>query len=146
MPIEELDGPERALYISTLTGGRTSANSSAIAAVRRLHLLVHGQAHPVLPTDLQVDLIFQIPGDQLSPDFVGVRTGRLARRERLLAIQVSVPIPFPDSPSDYFSVVLREAKSVLMAFVKRRKIDLKADEALTALDDARSRLQDLPTN
>ncbi len=33
-----------------------------------------------------------------------------------------------------------------MAFVKRRKIDLKADEALSALDDAMSRLQDLPTN
>jgi hypothetical protein len=38
-----------------------------------------------------LDLAFHIPGSVFAPKFAGIRTGRLSKKERMLAIQISVP-------------------------------------------------------
>jgi hypothetical protein len=43
---------------------------------------------------LSLQIVFQIPGELIQPDFTGVRTGRFSRRERRLVIQVAVPDDF----------------------------------------------------
>jgi hypothetical protein len=38
-----------------------------------------------------LDIVFHVPGSVFTPDFTGIRTGRLSKKERMLAIQIAVP-------------------------------------------------------
>jgi hypothetical protein len=48
-------------------------------------------------SQLNVNVVFHVPGSVLSPDYEGVRTGSFSKRDSLLMIQVALPL---DPPGD----------------------------------------------
>ena len=78
-----------ALAIGAIAGGpgTSRAWSDAVKALgRRVIDLREG-----LDSPLAVNVVFQIPGQFLEPDFEGVRTGQFSRKERRLLVQVALP-------------------------------------------------------
>lgn len=92
------------MYISQIYGGPElvgSAFDRALALVTRLR----GPADEP-GRDASLDMVFHVPGSQLSPDYDGVRTGRLSKRQRMLQVQIAVP---PE--------LLRRSEAEIVAFL-----------------------------
>jgi hypothetical protein len=77
------------LAISTVSGGTMGTRpwKEAIKAVASRVVAIRSD----YPTPLALNVVFQIPGEVLRPDFTGVRTGNFSRRQERLVVQVAVP-------------------------------------------------------
>lgn len=78
-----------ALAIGAVAGGpgTSRAWSDAVRELgRRVIDLRDGVESP-----LAVNVVYQIPGQFLEPEFEGVRTGRFSRKEARLLVQVALP-------------------------------------------------------
>jgi hypothetical protein len=75
------------------------------------------------PSPLNVNVIFQVPGNNITPDFEGVRTGHLSKKKRWLIFQAALPESPPggDIDADLLDR-LKEAIAEAEAWAKRRKI------------------------
>src|SRR5262249_11411991 len=62
-----------------------------------------------LSSPLAVNVVYQIPGRFLEPEFEGVRSGRFSRREALLLVQVALPSDVPSNASAEVRRFLRDA-------------------------------------
>ncbi len=80
---------EPALSLGVIIGG-TSASRTWEMAVKRLATHVADVRAGVI-SPLAVNVVYQIPGEHVSPDFTGVRTGRFSKKNRELLIQVALP-------------------------------------------------------
>lgn len=78
-----------ALAIGAVAGGPGSDEGWS-AAVKRLGRRVI-ELRGDIASPLAVNVVFQIPGQYLQPDFTGVRSGRFSRGEGRLLIQVALP-------------------------------------------------------
>ena len=76
-----------------------------------------------LDSELSLNVEFQVPGNLITPDFQGVRTGTFRKADRLLKIQVALPVNPPDDPYAYGVQVLREAVDVAEAWSVRRRVE-----------------------
>ena len=82
--------PTPALSIGVIIGGSTPENVRWCDAIRRLtRRIIEIRGDTTSP--LNVNVVFQVPGDISQPEFVGVRTGSYRRRDSLLMVQVAVP-------------------------------------------------------
>jgi hypothetical protein len=78
------------------------------------------RARQDVETPLSVNVVYQVPGRFLSPDFIGVRTGRFSKQEVLLLVQVALPpVPSDDAMSDAIAL-LSEAVGVAEHFGRAR--------------------------
>ncbi len=83
------------LSIGAVTGGTTDGGAAA-RAVKALGLAVRS-ARDDVESPLSVNVVYQIAGRHLTPDFSGVRTGRYSAGNRLLLVQAAfVPDPALD--------------------------------------------------
>lgn len=90
-------------------------------------------------TDININVEFQVPGNILTPDFEGVRTGVFRKKDSLLKIQVAVPAKASESPRKDLIGFLWQALDEAEMWAMRRK--LKFD--LTPLRQIVSRLESL---
>jgi hypothetical protein len=75
-----------------------------------------------------VNVIFQVPGHILKPDFEGVRTGYSSKKHRALIVQVALPEEPPTLDADELDaylkqimlVAVREAEAWLSSASERR--------------------------
>src|SRR4029450_545392 len=88
---------ELMLYIGEMCGGPDVRDSAIAKALERV-LLARGENYGDIGTSL--DFVFEIPGSVYRPNYVGIRTGRLSRKKRMLQIQVSVPSEVINAPMD----------------------------------------------
>ncbi len=79
-----------------------------------------------LESDFNINVEFQIPGHLLSPDFQGVRTGAFRKADRLLKIQVAVPVDPPDDLYAYGIQAMRDAVDAAEAWSVRRRVEFDA--------------------
>jgi hypothetical protein len=96
-----------ALEIGMIIGGTvgTRAWKDAIRAVRRRVTVVRSD----FSSPLSLQVVFQIPGEVVLPNFAGVRTGLFSRRLGRLVVQVAVPQE-PDGDRQAWVIAkLREA-------------------------------------
>jgi hypothetical protein len=90
---------------------------------------------------LNVNVVFQVPGEVVSVDFSGVRTGRYSPKDRLLLVQAAVPSD--ESTSDTRPVLLSLIQAAIEeaeAFAQRRAI---ADEPLEALRSLAAQVREM---
>ena len=87
--------PVHVLSIGSVVGGLTPANSAWRQGIRKLSQRV-AEARFGSTSPLNVNVVFQVPGNMLTPDFEGVRTGTFSEEERLLMIQVALPEEPPE--------------------------------------------------
>ena len=95
-----MDEPGEVLSIGSVVGGATSSNRRWRDAITDLTRAV-AEARNGVTSPLNVNVVFQVPGNIRQPDFHGTRTGRYSRAERLLLIQVALPEDVPPNPKGH---------------------------------------------
>lgn len=93
-----------ALAIGFVAGGPGSSREW-IEALKSLGRQVM-ESRIGVESPLAVNVVFQVPGQFLQPDFQGVRSGQFSRKERRLIVQVALP-PEPEGDA------VREARDWL---------------------------------
>jgi hypothetical protein len=88
-----------------------------MALSRRVQALRAG-----VPSPLAVNVVFQIPGKFLTPDFQGVRSGRFSRKERALLVQVALPTEPSSTPDVDLTDYLRTAVAVAEDFAQQEAL------------------------
>ncbi len=91
----KLDEPPEALSIGILLGGSSLATAAWDNALTALTRVIAGRRQG-LSSPLNVNVVFQVPGQFLKPEFEGVRMGTYWKRYKALVVQVAVPEELPD--------------------------------------------------
>lgn len=86
-----------ALSIGAVAGGTRASRAWEVAVKRLGKRVIEMRAGVVSPLNLNV--VFQIPGELSQPNFTGVRTGRFLASEPKLLVQVALP-PEPVADAD----------------------------------------------
>ena len=122
-----VDEPVFVLSIGSVVGGSTAANRVWRDALAELARGVASARHGVT-SPLNLNVVFQVPGDILRPDFEGVRTGRFSTRDRLLMIQAALPETVAPDPDRFVREALVAAVGEGERWARRRGIasDLKS--------------------
>jgi len=75
-----------------------------------------------IESPLNINVVFHVPGELLSLDWEGVRTGTYRRRDNHLMVQATVPPSPPKDPRPYLVERLREAIEEAERWATRRGI------------------------
>jgi hypothetical protein len=125
------------LYISQISGGPEVAGSRIDRMIARLIRLRGPIVEPEGHT-ASLDIEFHVPGSILDPEHTGVRTGRLSKKHKLLAVQVGVPREILDKEEHEMAAfllsALREAVRVATPIFQRANMPYAADEYLSLVD------------
>jgi hypothetical protein len=83
---------------------------------------------------LNINVVFHVPGSLLAPEFSGSRTGSFRKRDRLLMVQVALPIETPDDQSGYLISAVRDAIETVEVWNRRkdRRFDLSVIRSMLA--------------
>ncbi|MBG0564028.1 hypothetical protein [Actinoplanes aureus] len=79
------------LFVGSVIGGSSPDNRASRAAVSALAREVGRLPWEFVSEETGVDVAFHIPGPLLQPDYAGIRTGSVSRKQRLIAVQIAVP-------------------------------------------------------
>jgi hypothetical protein len=81
------------MYIGAIFGGPEAMSSEVGSAISKIKRLV-GEHDPLdsgSGVSASLDVVFHVPGSLVTPEYEGVRAGRLSKKERLLQVQIAVP-------------------------------------------------------
>lgn len=118
------------LSIGAVAGGASASRAweNAIKrAAQRVIRLREGRSSP-----LAVNVVYQIPGEVMTPDFEGVRTGQFSRKDRRLLVQVALPHePAHDADQEVVdrlseAIELAEEFARMEAMIEGNLVDLRA--------------------
>ena len=113
------------LFVGSVIGGSTRNNRAINAAATRLAQAVKGLVWESVVDETGVDVVFHVTGPLMTPEYVGIRTGRFSKAERLIQVQVAVPVTLEELSEDdalrSLSEYLLEATELAKAAVARRK-------------------------
>lgn len=108
------------LSVGIVDGGSTDGGACANAA-RALGLRVAAAREGVV-SPLNVNVVFQLAGRHVSPDFRGVRTGRYRKQQNHLLVQAAVfPEEVADAPAEV-ARLLGEAVAEAENWARRRRV------------------------
>lgn len=110
------------LSVGVIVGGFTSESRIWREALMRLSRDVSG-VRDQLDSELNINVEFHVPGHLIAPDFQGVRTGAFRKSDRLLKVQVAVPVDPPDDPYAYGVQAMRAAVDAAKAWSGRKQVD-----------------------
>jgi hypothetical protein len=71
-----------------------------------------------IATSLCVNVVFHVPGEFLSPDYEGLRTGIFSRKTGDLMIQVALGEEVPEDPLEAIGSYLHQAIDLAVKFAK----------------------------
>jgi hypothetical protein len=134
------------LYVGSVIGGKNPANTGIVTALDRLSQIVKGVGWHDEGDESGVDLVFHVSGPLLAAPYTGMRTGRYSKTERLVGVQIAVPVELENQPPEQVLPVLAdsavEAAELAAATLAKRKnalpVRLAVDVARRAREAARS--------
>jgi hypothetical protein len=128
-----MDEPIVALSIGSVEGGSSPSMPRWRDAITRLTIDVATAAQSV-ESPLNVNVLYQVPGNILRPDFEGVQTGHYSKKESSLIVQAALPGDAPDDIDGQLRRLLVAAVNEAEEWARRRNIapDLKALRELVA--------------
>jgi hypothetical protein len=131
-PLE--DEPVPSLSIGTIVGGWSPHTTTWRSALQRLSQSVQSKREGVV-SGLNVNVIFQVPGNNISPDFEGVRTGHFSRTKNWLIVQAALPETPPDDIEEDLLDRLRSAIREAEEWARRRGIADGLPELYSVVDN-----------
>lgn len=109
-------------------GGGPGTDRRWVAAVMALMRAVK-EARLLVESPLAVNVVFQIPGPNLTPEFEGLRTGLFSRKESELMVQVALPSEPRESADAEVRCLLRAAVLLAEEFAQQEAlVDGELDE------------------
>jgi hypothetical protein len=127
--------PIPALSIGSVEGGSSPSMPRWRDGLTRLTIEVANAAEHV-ESPLNVNVIYQVPGNILQPDFAGVRTGHYSKKDSSLIVQAALPDDAPEDVEGYLKRLLVAAIEEAEQWARGRRI---ADD-LSALRELARRL------
>ncbi|GLQ87715.1 hypothetical protein [Dyella flagellata] len=111
------------LSLGSIIGGSTLANKPWDDAITDLTNRIE-EARRGVEAPLNLNVVFQAPGNILKPEFAGVRTGRFSKSRALLMVQVAVPEEVPSDPIIYLKNAIHAAIDEAGRWATRRKVTI----------------------
>jgi hypothetical protein len=108
--------------VGVIVGGFTPKSRIWREALIRLSRDVAG-VRDQLNSNLNLNVEFHVPGNLIAPGFQGVRTGTFRKTDRLLKVQVAVPVHPPDTPYVNGVQAMRAAVDAAEAWAGRRQVE-----------------------
>ncbi|MFC3653316.1 hypothetical protein ACFONN_17275 [Dyella humi] len=124
-----------ALSLGWIVGGSTLANKPWDDAIRDLAIRID-EASQGVEAPLNLNVVFQVPGNMLKPEFVGVRTGSFSKARALLMVQVAVPEEVSSNPTIYLKSTIHAAIDEAARWAVKRKKPIDVSKLLYILDRA----------
>ena len=110
------------LSIGSIDGGATIGNRRLWSeAIRQLSTQIQ-EALGEVGIPLGINVVFQIPGKMIQPDFTGVRTGSYSKQRAGLMVQVALPETPPVDPYLYVRAQTLEAIDEAERWATRRGV------------------------
>jgi hypothetical protein len=116
----EMDESAQVLSIGSVVGGSTPTNRRWRDAIRDLTSRVV-EARSDVDSPLNVNVVFQVPGNIIKPDFDGTRTGRFSKKDSLLMVQVGLPEEVPEDVEAYLKDAIYAALDEAERWAERRR-------------------------
>jgi hypothetical protein len=117
------------LYIGGVYGGPELTGSTIHAALGKIKAVL-GEGR--VDDSGSLDIVFHVPGSLFSPEYGGVRTGSFSKKERILQVQIAVPLELcsQDQPAVVTFVLdsLREAIRVAGPRYAKAKVPFRQAE------------------
>lgn len=110
-----------ALSVGSIEGGSSPSTPRWRNAITKLTLDVATVTRDV-DSPLKVNVIFQVPGNILKPDFEGVRTGHYSKKEASLIVQAALPEDAPDDIEGHLKRLLVAAVDEAERWARRRGV------------------------
>jgi hypothetical protein len=110
-----------ALSIGAVVGGQSPSAAKWRASIRALTNAVAIAAQEI-QTPININVIYQVPGHIIKPDFEGVRTGVYSKSKRWLIVQVALPEKAPDDSDAYVRRTLAAAVDEAERWARKRGI------------------------
>jgi hypothetical protein len=135
-----IDHAAKTLSIGMIVGGRTLGNRAWVEAIQQLMTDVI-EAREGIDSDINVNVEFQVPGNLLTPEFDGVRTGAFRKADSLLKVQAALPADVPAQARPILLGFLRAALDAVdsWAIAKKRTVDTSALRGIVAAVEASDR-------
>jgi hypothetical protein len=127
--------PIYVLSLGWVVGGSTLANRAWRDAIRAVTDQVI-EARTGVESSLNVNVVFQVPGNIITPDFSGVRTGRFSKEDNLLMVQVALPEEVPPDAERYLIDAVHEALDEAERWANKRGIASDLPSLRAILDRA----------
>ena len=110
--------PAQVLSVGVIYGGpETQRWRDSIRDLSRLVVMLREGVQ----SQLNVNVVFHVPGSILKPEFDGVRTGSFRKRDSLLMVQVALPLDIHDDPASYLRDAMVSAVDEAEAWAVRRR-------------------------
>jgi hypothetical protein len=126
------------MYVSRINGGPELTGSTVDRVLARISSLVGDGEED---TFASLDIVFHVHGSVLSPEHVGVRTGRFSKKERMLMLQIAVPKHVVESDETeirrFVLASLEEAVLLAEPLFQQTKIAYGKEEFLSRIESAR---------
>jgi hypothetical protein len=116
-----IEEPVHPLSLGSVVGGSTRANRAWRDAVRAVTEQVI-DARTGVESPLNVNVVFQVPGNIITPDFSGVRTGGFSKPDKLLMVQVALPEEVPPDAERYLRDAAHDALDEAERWANKRGI------------------------
>jgi hypothetical protein len=123
------------LSLGVIVGGSTLANKPWDDAIDDLARRII-KARPGVEVPLNLNVVFQVPGNMLKPDFVGCRTSRFSKQMALLMVQVAVPEEVTSDPMVYLKDAVHGAINEAARWAEKRKAPIDVSTLRSILDRA----------
>ena len=102
--------------IGLVSGGPGPGNGWARPLQHAMRTIKHAREGVV--TALSVNVVVHVPGEYLSPDYSGLRTGTFSRKTSDLMIQVALGEEVPDDPLVAIESYLHQAIDLALEFAR----------------------------
>lgn len=109
------------LTIGVLNMGVTAHNRAWGPRIADLRERVN-TASDGISSSLRINVVFQIPGDLLQPDFEGMRTGSFRSSDNLLLVQVALP-EAPPNDADFLVGLMEAVPELVSKWAARRRLE-----------------------
>jgi hypothetical protein len=92
--------------------------------------------------DGELDIVFQYPGSLSKPTFTGLRTGSFSRKQKIVQIQIAVPIEMmePDVFGQFYVDAIEKAVRLGKKYFDRKGISFSEDKHLALVKKLREAL------
>jgi hypothetical protein len=126
------------MYFGQINGGPEVRGSTVDRVLGRISALVEAGEEDTFGS---LNIVFHVHGSLLSPEHVGVRTGRFSKRERILMLQIALPKDVVERDEDeirrFVLTSLDEAVAMAEPVFRRAKIPYDKEEFLSRVERAR---------
>ena len=134
------------LSLGAVYGGpehdKTSPSAARITRLMKRMAELQGDSAVGTGTGGSLNVVFHVPGSLIKPDYMGVRTAKFSRKNKMLMVQVAIPDELLRSPNleGFLVASIREAVCLARPVFDKARIGFCVEEHLALVDRAEASL------